>query len=204
MADRSDKQFAEDQIDTVVDATMANSTGEAGWKGGVAGAPTSAGIRDAQSAGQFPNPGGASAGATTRSGEGVSSTDNETATGVSASSDDYGDPFRKSPYLDPAASGDTGGRLTTPDTAPIVLQPDDIDLRQLGGNLSQRGYSAGAGTPPPDQSGGTVGPTGGGVVQSGRTDRGSIGVTTDGGTTGFGTTNTDTTDEGIAGNSAGD
>jgi len=205
MADRSDKEFIEEQIDTVVDATMANSTGSQGYKGGVAGPSTSAAIRDSQSPSQWPNPGGASGGATTRSGEGISSTDNETDSGVSAASDDYGDPTQRSPYLDPSASGDVGGRLSTPDTKPIVLQPDDMDLREIG-NTSQRGYSDGARTPPPDQSGGTIGGSGataGGVVQPGRTDRGSIGVTTDGGTTGFGTTNKDVTNDGLATNSPG-
>lgn len=203
MADRSDKEMAEEQIDTVVDATMANSTGSEGYKGGVAVAPTSAGIRDSQSLNQYPNPGGASAGATTKSGEGISSTDNETDSGVSAASSDYGDPFQKSPYLDPSASGDVSGRLTTPDTKPEVLQPDQMNLAPIGGNASPRGYSGGAGTPPPDQSGGTAGATGGGLVQTGRADRGSIGVTTDGGTTGFGTTDTDTIDGGLATNSTG-
>lgn len=209
MAERNDKQLAEDEIDTVVDSTMANSTGSEGYKGGVAGAPTSAAIRQGQSQNQYPNPGGASAGATTRSGEGISSTDNETDSGVSAASDDYGDPTRQSPYLDSSASGDVGGRLTTPDTQPITLQPDDIDLRQIG-NLSERGFSGGAGTPAPNQSGGTTGgasgsgATAGGVVQPGRADRGSLGVTTEGGTTGFGTTNQDVTNDGLATNAGGE
>lgn len=201
MADRSDKEMGEEQIDTVAKATMANSTGSQGYKGGVAGAPTAAAIRDSQTEDQVPNPGGASAGASTRSGGDFSSTDS----GVSASSTDYGNPFHKSPYLSPEAE-DAGGRLSTTDTKPEVLQPDQVNLAPIGGKDSQRGFSEGAGTPPPDQSGGTIGGSGataGGVVQPERVDRGSLGVTTDGGTTGFGTTNTDVTNEGLATNSTG-